>query len=234
MTHVKGLLIVNEGPDGTGKKTQTDLLCQHLTHDGHAVCRFDFPAYGETPFADLIQTLLREKKDVWRELPWEDKALLFAQDRHTVFARYQTLLRIPVVTVCNRYVPSNQAHMAGYSDESWIWSERFDWIEQQEYEVLGIPRPDIIFLHSWPQVESHAGLLARGGGVLDVHEEDRLYLQRVAQCFVVLAERDPERWRFVPGAPQGILESPENIHTRLWDELIRHPAWLAYVERVPV
>ena len=48
----KGLLIVLEGGDGSGKATQSKLLLEFLKAKGK-VSYFDFPQYGKTVFGDL-------------------------------------------------------------------------------------------------------------------------------------------------------------------------------------
>ena len=42
-----GKLIVFEGTDGSGKATQTELLCQALEKQGIPFRRLAFPRYGE-------------------------------------------------------------------------------------------------------------------------------------------------------------------------------------------
>ena len=41
----KGLFVVIEGSDGTGKKTQCDLLNKRLADEGFEVKLLDFPRY---------------------------------------------------------------------------------------------------------------------------------------------------------------------------------------------
>jgi dTMP kinase len=43
----KGKFIVIDGTDGSGKKTQTDLLVERLKKEGYAVEKIDFPQYGK-------------------------------------------------------------------------------------------------------------------------------------------------------------------------------------------
>ena len=45
----KGRLIVFEGTDGSGKATQSRLLCQHLTREGTPFKNIDSPRYGQPP-----------------------------------------------------------------------------------------------------------------------------------------------------------------------------------------
>ena len=53
-----GKLIVFEGTDGSGKATQTELLCQALEKQGIPFRRLAFPRYGEESSAPVSYTHL--------------------------------------------------------------------------------------------------------------------------------------------------------------------------------
>ena len=55
----KGKLIVIEGTDGSGKTVQTGLLTERLSKDGYQVQMTDFPQYGKSFFADMIEKYLK-------------------------------------------------------------------------------------------------------------------------------------------------------------------------------
>lgn len=228
----RGVFIAMEGPDGSGKETQTTLLCDHLQRDGWRVARFDFPTYGQDPVADLIRTMLKALKEEWNSRPWESKAVLFASNRRRFREQLvAALAQAGTVVVCNRYVPSNAAHMAGYVDDPTEWERRFQWIEHLEYELMGLPRPDIVFLHTMPQHAADQLLHRRERGAKDAHEADSAYLARVAQCFHVLAQRDSGHWVHVPAEVGGRIESPQEVHERLWRALPSHSSWRVFAEQ---
>lgn len=226
------LLVVNEGPDGSGKGTQTTLLCERLQREGWRVARFDFPTYGQDPVADLIRTMLKSMPEEWNSRPWESKAVLFASNRRRFREPIMEALVSPgTVVVCNRYVPSNAAHMAGYVDDPAEWERRFQWVEHLEYELMGLPHPDIAFLHTMPQHAADQLLHARERGAKDAHEADSAYLSRVARCFHALARRDSKQWIHVPADIGGRVEPPQEIHERLWQAFTQHAAWRSFVEQ---
>lgn len=228
MKNVKGLLIVNEGPDGSGKETQTTLLCEHLRREKHAVCRMDFPTYESDPVAGCIRELLRDYKEYWNARPWKSKAVLYASNRVWLFGKVHEGFSERTVIVCNRYVPSNQAHMAAYEHDPLRWPSRYEWVERLEYDMMDLPRPDIVFLHTMPAGKRGALLARRERGKLDAHEADVAYLERVERCYQNLAEQEPHTWRHVPAAVGRIVQSPPAVHARLWAELMAHPAWVSF------
>jgi dTMP kinase len=55
----KGKLIVVEGTDGSGKTVQTSLLTERLSKEGYQVQVTDFPQYGKSFFANMIEKYLK-------------------------------------------------------------------------------------------------------------------------------------------------------------------------------
>lgn len=55
----KGKLIVIEGTDGSGKTVQTNLLVDRLSKKGYKVQMTDFPQYGRSFFANMIEKYLK-------------------------------------------------------------------------------------------------------------------------------------------------------------------------------
>lgn len=56
----KGLLIVLDGTDGTGKATQTEMLVERLRKEGKEVLMQDFPRHGQRS-ATLVEDYLNGK-----------------------------------------------------------------------------------------------------------------------------------------------------------------------------
>ena len=227
------LLLVVEGADGSGKKTQTDLLCQRLAASGRPLIRLDFPTYGRDPVADCIRHLLTKRKDEWIQRPWESKAMLYASNRLREFSALEEVLVEGTIVVCNRYVPSNQAHMAAYHAHEKDWLGVFHWIELLEYNSLRLPRPDIVLLLTMPRSRRSALLSERERGALDAHEADAAYQDRVETCFEALARDKPNIWRVIPAEVSGRLQRPGEIHERLWHVVESHHTWQRFREAFP-
>lgn len=234
MSVQKGRLVAVEGADGTGKNTQTQLLVDRLRNvlGEQPVIHLSFPTYGRDPVADLIRTMLTHHREEWNQRPWQSKAVLYASNRVREFAAIANTFAQGAVVVCDRYVPSNQAHMAAYQEDPSQWQRVFEWIDRFEYDEMDLPRPDIVFLLTMSAQQRSALLSARANArrVMDAHEADALYLDRVTLCFQQLAEENPESWRVIPANVDETLQSPEQIHNRLWTELEQHAAWKSFLQ----
>ncbi len=178
------MFIVLEGPDGSGKSTQTRLLVDHLSSRGRTVVQTREP--GGTPAAEAIRSLVLNPE--FAGLDDRTEALLFAAARAEHVARViRPALQRGEVVVCDRYIDSSVAY-------------------QGVGRALGIDR--IRELSQWATTDLLPDLtlvldLDAAEGMARVGERDRLELEpqeyhdRVRRAFVELAIHDPERYRVV-------------------------------------
>lgn len=189
----KGKLIVLEGIDGSGKATQTLLLSQKLEQDGYDVKFINFPQYGQKS-AGMIENYLREQKygSNGNVTPYQ-AALFYAIDRFDAKKQLLEWLAAGKVVLCDRYVGSNLAHQGCKIESGEERKKFFAWIEHLEYEIMGIPKPDLnIILKIEP--EKGQFLAKRDSKHKDLHEDDLNHLRAASQIYAELAE---ERGDFV-------------------------------------
>jgi dTMP kinase len=94
-----------------------------------------------------------------------------------------------------------------------------------EYEVFGVPRPD---LHVWLDVppQTAVGLITGKGerdyleGEEDIHEGDLDYLRATRRMYEHLAEVGQDWWE-VSCAPEGGLLSEEEVTRLVWQGVSR-------------
>ena len=84
----RGKLIVMEGLDGSGKATQTGLLCQYLESRGRRVRHIEFPDYRE-PSSALVKMYLNKE---FGSNPGDVNA--YAASSFYAVDRYASFLRI--------------------------------------------------------------------------------------------------------------------------------------------
>jgi dTMP kinase len=112
----KGVFIVIEGLDGSGKTTQANLLARKLEKT-HKVLLTAEPSLGKIGSFIREDCLYEEKR-----LPTEAEALLFAADRiEHMYSEVKPALEAGKLVICDRYIYSSLAYQgsAGLSLE-WI------------------------------------------------------------------------------------------------------------------
>lgn len=134
------MLIVIEGVDGSGKRTLTEGLRTAFEATGKSVATLAFPRYGQSVTADVAAEALHgEHGDLAQSV--YAMAMLFALDRAGAVAEIDCLKRDYDVVILDRYVASNAAYSAARLHQSGA-GEVVGWVQQLEYQRLGLPAPD--------------------------------------------------------------------------------------------
>ena len=116
---MKGKLIVFEGTDGSGKATQSRLLCRHLTQEGIHFKNIDFPRYGQ-PSAVMVQEYLngnlgKEPGDVNAFAA----SIFYSMDRYASYKQdWGGFYEAGGLIVADRYTTSNAVHQASKPPQS--------------------------------------------------------------------------------------------------------------------
>ena len=125
------------------------------------------------------------------------------------------------LVICNRYVPANLAHQGSKLPTDARRREFFDWDCRLEYEVFGLPQPDLQVLLDMPPevaVRLVAGRNASTGRTpgQDIHEADAAYLAATAAAYRQIAAERRGRWAVVGCTEAGSLLPPEAIAESVW------------------
>ena len=104
-----GKLIVIEGVDGSGKRTQTELLSRALTARGIACLTVSFPHY-DSFFGRMIGRFLNGEFGDLDAVDPHFAALLYAGDRLEAKPQLESALAAGKTILADRYVASNLAH----------------------------------------------------------------------------------------------------------------------------
>jgi dTMP kinase len=144
-----GRLIAIEGIDGSGKRTQLDLLAAALNSAGVAVYSTGFPQY-DSWFGKMVGQFLNGDLGSLDSVDPHFTALLYAGDRFEAKTKIQSELDQGKVVLVDRYIGSNLAHQtARVTPEK---RENFRrWIHHLEYGIYDLPREDrILYLRVPP------------------------------------------------------------------------------------
>lgn len=219
---MNGTFIVIDGPDGSGKGTQTKLLAERLRREGLDVEHLSFPHHGE-PEAFFIDQFLNGAYGSSADVGPYAASVLFAVERFHTAGPIRKMLRDGKTVVADRYVSSNKGHhMAKLADPA----ERkkfLDWLNDFEYGILRVPKPDkTIILHVPADIafeligkKDERGYL--DGKKRDIHEADPDHLKAAEAAYLELPTIDPvESWSVVECTKNGALLTIEEIHERLY------------------
>ena len=144
---MRGKLIVFEGTDGSGKATQTALLCRELETRGVSFRKLEFPRYGEESSALLRLYLNGAFGTDPADVNAYAAATFYSVDR---FASYKQdwggWYEQGGLVIADRYTTSNAVHQTSKLPRE---QQRafLDWLFDFEYRKLGLPEPDrVIYL----------------------------------------------------------------------------------------
>lgn len=215
-----GRLIVFEGTDGSGKATQTELLCQTLEARGTPFRRLAFPRYDEESSA-LIRLYLG---GAFGSRPDDVNAYaastFYAVDRYASFKQdWGEYYRQGGLLIADRYTTSNAVHQTSKLPQE---QRRpfLDWLFHFEYDLLELPRPTRVLYLDLPTELSEQMMRRREQAThttADVHEQDEEYLRRCRENAVFVT--DYCGWTRIDCAKGGIMRSREDIHAEVLNKL---------------
>lgn len=178
-----GKLIVIEGTDSSGKETQTKRLFEKLEEKGLKVKKISFPNY-DSPACKPVKMYLSGAfgEDAMKVNPYP-VSTMYAIDRYASFKiDWEKFYNEDGIIVTDRYVTSNMVHQASKIKDLDEKKQYLNWLEDLEYEKMGIPRPDLVIFLNMP-TEMAVKLMAErknkitGEEKKDIHERDKEYLK---------------------------------------------------------
>ena len=104
---MNGLLIVFEGPDGSGKTTVLEKVYKRLLQDGYDIYKFREP--GGTDISEKIREIILDNENI--EMNPRCEALLYAASRaQLVGEKLRPLLEKGSIILCDRFVFSSMLY----------------------------------------------------------------------------------------------------------------------------
>ena len=162
---MRGLLVVFEGLDQSGKQTQAERLRDRLEAAGRTVRLLSFPSYETHIGAEIGRALKGE-----RDYAADTMQLLYVANRFEWKPEIERELAAGTVVVCDRYLASSVAYGEAFGlDGAWL-------SEIQRY----LPQPDLtVLLDIEPQVSASRKTADR-----DKYERDLALLARVRESYL--------------------------------------------------
>ena len=183
------MIVVIEGGDQAGKKTQTELLFKALKKRKIKTKTFSFPDYS-TPVGKEIAKYLSGK----RKFPPQTIHCLLAANRWEKLNQILKAKSKNSVLIMNRYYQSNLVYgLANGMKQNWL--ENLD---------AGLPKADLVILLDVSQKESfHRKKTKR-----DKFEKNEKFLKKISKIYRNTAKK--KKWKIIDAS-----KSKEEIHQEI-------------------
>lgn len=207
------MLVAIEGIDGAGKATLANLVVRELRDAGIEGSLISFPRYKRSFTSGTIASLLATPNAIESMHP-KTVAAIFATERLESIRELQTWAESPGWLVIDRYTFSNVAYQGARLPSDAQRQAFEEWIFNLEFEVYGLPRPDLtVFLdldHD-EAVQRRATRETTGGRVEDdAYETDHLLLDFARRSYASMCDRNVEsKWLRMPseGDPRTLAQN---------------------------
>jgi dTMP kinase len=217
----RGKLIVIEGIDGSGKRTQVDFLARTLGERGVAFTQVSFPRYDGF-FGKMVARFLNGEFGPLASVDPHFSALLYAGDRLESKPAIEASLASGEAVLADRYIASNLAHQGARAAPAQR-EEFIAWLKQLEYGIYGLPAEDLVIYLRVPAAEAHRLVGERGKRSArdytklrrDLQESDVAHLEAASSVYDDLA-RQPH-WVKIEcfDSVSGALRAPRAIHAEI-------------------
>ena len=207
------MLIVLEGLDGSGKATQSQMLCDALRRAGREAMRVDFPRYNSDSSALVKMYLAGDFGSRPEDVNPYAASCFYTVDR---FASFRTLwgdfYRNGGAVVADRYTTSNAVHQCSKLPRE-KWDEFLAWLFDFEYNKVAIPAPDLVIYLDVEIEVSQRLMTQRYHGQeqkKDIHEKNLAYLRHSRDAAQYCAQN--LGWRRIACSRDGVMRTVEEIH----------------------
>ena len=180
------MIIVIEGGDQAGKKTQSALLAKALRLKKLKTKIFSFPDYS-TPVGKEIKEYLSGK----RKFPPQVIHCLLAVNRWEKLDKIKKAITNNSVIIMNRYYQSNLVY-------GLVNGLKADWLENLD---SGLPKSDIVIVLNVNPKES----FRRKKSKRDKFEKNKNFSQKISSTYRVIAKK--KNWKLVDAS-----RSKEEVH----------------------
>lgn len=216
---MKGKFVVMDGLDGSGKKTQLDLLVKYCKKKKIKTATVDFPQYYKTFFGRLVGRYLKGEFGGLKSTNPYLTSLTFAGDRWQAKAYMDKALAAGKLLLANRYISSNIGFQSAKFTRMADQDKFISWLLKLEHQVYQIPREDYVVYLSVPPHIGYRLVLQKGKRKYvgnknkhDIHEESLAYLKRVESVYLRLVEKHSHWLKIDCLDMVGNLRSKAEVH----------------------
>lgn len=224
MADKKGLFLVLEGTDGSGKGTQFKLIVDRLTKEGHEIETYDFPQYDKDS-SYFVRQYLNGKYGTADQVGPYTGSLFYALDRYEAAPKIQAALQSGKVVIANRFTGSNMAHQGTKFNNTEERKGYFLWLDAIEFQMLKIPRPDLSLVLRVPaetaqKLVDNKEKRTYTDKKRDIHEADINHLKKSVEVYDNLCELFPKDFKQLDCVRNGKMMDIDLIHKLIWETIL--------------
>jgi dTMP kinase len=211
---MRGKLVVFEGIDGAGKATQIKLAAAKLGQAGIRFAIFSFPRHGQ-PAAYFADRYLAADSPYGQPAAVNPycASLFFALDRYDASFVLKQMLADGVLLIADRYLASNIGYQGGKIEDDTERASYVEWLMNLEFNLLGIPRPDLNIIFRLPPEAAAQRIIKRGR-----EEEVSIgYLQKAQLAYLWAAKHYPQDFRVIKCFTDERELTPEEVSQQVWE-----------------
>ena len=221
---LKGKFIVIDGIDGSGKATQVKLLVKRLKKEKYKVATIDFPQYYNNFFGKMTGKFQNGEFGNAPETNPYLASVLYAADRWETKNKIEKWLDEGKIVILDRYVSSNQIHQGGKIKNIKKRKIFLQWLEEMEFEIFKIPKPEVIIFLNVPyniskkllKTKNERGYLKNTKN--DKVEKSRNYQENSYRQSLKLI-KEHNNWIEINCVKNNKLLSIEDINNSIWKKI---------------
>lgn len=214
------MLICIEGNDSSGKQTQSRRIYEYFQQQNIPSKLIAFPDY-ESDSSALVKMYLSGAFGMMPEdVNAKAASIFYACDRFASYKmNWEKDYKEGKVIVADRYTTSNAIHQASKIDDEAEREAFLKWLFELEYQIFGIPTPDIIIFLNMPHEISKNLMKDRANKISgeekkDIHESNASYLEKTNKNAIEISKK--LNWVEITCVnEQGQLKSVEDIHREI-------------------
>jgi len=225
-----GKIIVIDGVDGSGKGTQCKILRDRLEKENYTLYSCSFPRYQNESSIFVRRYLNGDYGINPTDVSAYQASLGYALDRYDFFKTNkeakEAMLDPNVIMVTDRYTTSNLIHQGTKIKDKKEQAKFNEWLWELEYEILGIPKPDMVII---PVLDPQTNIeLIKKRNIAnraienkmgnDIHETDIEYLRQTIESSRIVVEQmgfDVIDCMDINGQIRSVEDIHEEIYSRV-------------------
>lgn len=218
-----GKIIVIEGTDSSGKQTQSEILYKKIEENKKNVKKISFPDYNSPACEPVKMYLAGEFGEDPNKVNPYPISTMYAIDRYASYNKYwEKFYKEDGIIVTDRYTTSNMIHQGSKIKDANEKIKYIEWLEDLEYNKIGIPKPDIVIFLNMPIDVSIELMKTRENKIdntakKDIHERNQEYLKESYENACEIAKL--KNWIEISCVKNGIIKTRDELGEEIYKVL---------------